>query len=225
MINLETPVDETCRIPFNDYLFKVINQVDKKLLYNDISYDDTINNQNYLRDYFDKQFPNFKKLSKNEYVSLFAFTTIYDNYHDKVKSWEDVGKIFYEKINDGYKLSLATDTDVMLAPSKRICMCSQHTPSNYFKYDIDCKYRLITGTICVNKNKIVDVRVVQRLKNQERQHREMKNDIKKINDLNKTLNRLNCNNKDKVIGLFMLLRNVNNNRAKNKLYRSYIKNN
>jgi hypothetical protein len=210
-------VDETTRIPFDKYLFKVIDGVNKSLLLTDISYSQLIENQNNIRKYFKNKFPKIR-LSYNDNISLFAFSVIYDKHKDNVKSWSDVGDIFYSLVNDGFRFGI--NNDFALFPSERVCMCSNHSPSKYYCYSIDSTYNLITGSVCVNKEKIVDVNVVNKLKRDQKLHDKKKRELKKLHDLHNNIKHYNYEEQLKIIGMYKMFDDINK-KTQHKIFRNY----
>ena len=213
-------MDETTNIPFNSYLFNVIKNADKSLLLNDISYSQTITNQNFLRNYFQNQYSKIN-LKYNDYVSLFAFYVIYDKHHKNVTSWKQVGEVFYKLVTDGFKFGI--NNPFALLPSERICMCSNHSPKNYFNYNIDNKYRLIAGSVCVNKNKIVDKNIINKMNRDEKEHSKKQTDIKKFKKFIDNIKDYELDKQTKIIGLYQILHNANSSKGKNKLIKTYNK--
>ena len=210
-------VDQTTKIPFDEYLFSVIENADKSLLLKDISYSDLIKNQNFLRDYFKNQYPKIR-LSYNDNVSLFAFMVIYDKHKQDVESWKDVGDIFYKAVSDGFKFGI--NNDFNLYHSQRVCMCSNHSPANYFCYSIDATYQLIAGSICVKKDKIIDKGIVNRMKRDKKAHDKELKDKKIYNEFIDTITHHNIYKRMNIIGRYKIFSEVSN-KAKNKLIKSY----
>ena len=218
--NNNTGVEST-QIPFNDYLFKTIRNINKDLLSADLSYDDIIYNQNKLRLYFQSQYPKIR-FKYNDFVSLFILLVIFKKYEHQITSWEMVGELFYNNVTDGYKITQEVcKNDVNLIDSKRICMCSNPSPVNFYCYKIDHKYCLLTGSVCVNKSKIIDINIVRRMKAQERAERKAKTEKRVIVKLNKLVSHLSLDKRIQIIGLYKLLNEVESNKAKNNLVKKY----
>lgn len=212
---------ESTQIPFNDYLFNTIRSVDKTMLDVDLSYDDLICNQNKLRTYFQLKYPTIR-FKYNDFVSLFILLVIFEKYENEITSWEMVGDLFYNNVTDGYKMTKEMcKGEVNLYESQRICMCSNHSPVNFYCYVIDHKYCLLTGSVCVKKSQIVDVNIIRRIKQQERAERKAKTEKKVILRLNKLVSHLSLDKRLQIIGLYKLLNEVESNKAKNKLIKKY----
>ena len=209
--------DQTTKIPFDEYLFLVIENADKSLLLKDISYSILIKNQNFLRDYFKNQYPRIR-LSYNDNVSLFAFMVIYDKHKQDVESWKDVGDIFYKAVSDGFKFGI--NNDFNLYHSERVCMCSNHSPANYFCYSIDATYQLIAGSICVKKDKIIDKGIVNRMKLDKKAHDKEIRDKKIYNEFINTINHYNIYKQMNIVGRYKIFSEISN-KAKNNLIKSY----
>jgi len=143
---------------------------------------------------------------------------IYDKHKQDINSWEDVGDIFYNAVNDGFQFGI--NNDFNLFHSERVCMCSNHSPANYFCYSIDETYKLIAGSVCVKKDRIIDTGIVRRMKRDKKIEDKKKRDKKIYNKFVETIKHHNIYKRMNIIGRYKIFNEVSN-KAKNNLIKSY----